>query len=536
MARKKKEIRVASADFETDPFEWGIIPAPFCCGFYTPEEGYFYFWGDDCAQQFVRFIESIETPMMIYFHNGGKFDFYFLLEHASGDIRIIASRIVEFKIGIHTFRDSFAAVPVALGKLDKGDIDYNKMHHSRRDENREEILVYLERDVMSLYKLMAKFVETFGPKLTGPSAAMSELRKLHPFVAQGEEHDKRFRQFYFGGRVQCFEGGKIEGKFKVFDINSAYPFVMRNYRHPTGSGYISIKNPVLLSNGTIDRFGDHFYFAIVEGYNRGAFCSRDDDGSLTFAKEYGEFYVTSHEMKVALKHDLFTPTEIKWAFVAQQEISFVQFVDTWMRVKIESEEAGDILMRTFAKIIMASAYGKFSQNPEAFADHVIKRAGEDCPGGRPTMFIGDSVIYEFDCEEKAYFDVATAASITGAARAYLLDAIASAVRPLYCDTDSLICEDLPLELHATKLGAWKTEAEGDRVYIAGKKLYAVFDGPKCIKKASKGVRLSGTEIACIAEGGEVTYANPVPTFSLKNFGRFTKRKVRNRLRSKNLSV
>jgi hypothetical protein len=68
-------------------------------------------------------------------------------------------------------------------------------------------------------------------------------------------------------------------------------------------------------------------------------------------------------------------------------------------------------------------------------------------------------------------------------------------------------------LHETELGAWKVEALGDLAAIAGKKLYAIFDGDKVLKKASKGCKLEGEQIIDICKGASVLYQNPVPTFS-----------------------
>ena len=39
---------IAVIDFETDPFEHGIVPRPFAAGFYDGSR-YLQFWGDDCA-------------------------------------------------------------------------------------------------------------------------------------------------------------------------------------------------------------------------------------------------------------------------------------------------------------------------------------------------------------------------------------------------------------------------------------------------------------------------------------------------------
>lgn len=527
---KSDERIIGTFDFETDPFETGVIPSPFVCGIYSPIHGYHYIWGDNCASAFIRFIETIEEPHCWYAHNGGKFDFFFILAYVSGKARIINSRIVEIQVGRHILRDSFAAIPAPLGAIDKGDIDYSKMHADNRDANREEILVYLERDCVSLYKLCQSFVERFGFKLTIGGAAISELKKRHDFREQDESHDERFRPFFFGGRVQCFEGGILNGKFKVFDINSAYPFTMRNYTHPTGRLYSAPANPKILDNGDMHGYGSRFYFAIVEGYNRGAFPLREKEG-LNWASEYGIYYVTSHEMRAALKCGLFDIVKIHAAEVCHEEISFGQFVDDFMRDKIDAENAGDIIGRLFAKLIMNNAYGKFAMNPREFKDYeIVDNVPEaESRGGRITEIHGDKAIAEWDADSKRYIDVATAASITGATRAYLMESLHAAKRPIYCDTDSIICEELALDLHATRLGAWKTEAEGDTLAIGGKKLYALFASGKCIKKASKGVRLTGEEIFRVAGGTVVDYANPVPTFSLKNFGKFTTRRVRSRI-------
>ena len=128
----------------------------------------------------------------------------------------------------------------------------------------------------------------------------------------------------------------------------------------------------------------------------------------------------------------------------------------------------------------------------------------------------------------AYKDVAIAASITSAARSVLLHALASARRPVYCDTDSIICEGLSkrVKIDRTALGAWKLEASGDRLAVAGKKLYALRKGRRCVKKASKGVKVAPGEIERVARGGEVVWRSDVPNFSLLHGTRYIERRVR----------
>jgi hypothetical protein len=150
-----------------------------------------------------------------------------------------------------------------------------------------------------------------------------------------------------------------------------------------------------------------------------------------------------------------------------------------------------------------------------------------------------------------FHNVATAASITGAARANLLRAIRDGTNVLYCDTDSLICEDYSGDI-GDELGQWKVEAEGCLVAICGRKTYAVYsreppsDEPKwwvqdpeghtyndpelgrlyCIKKACKGVNVSGNQIIDIALGREMKWSNPVPSFKLGGGVQWVQRTIR----------
>jgi len=139
-------------------------------------------------------------------------------------------------------------------------------------------------------------------------------------------------------------------------------------------------------------------------------------------------------------------------------------------------------------------------------------------------------VWRKPAEVLSYFDVATAASITSAARAVLLDALCKATNVFYCDTDSIICERLDdVELHATKLGAWDCEAELDKIAIGGKKLYAGWLNGKCVKKANKGCKISADDILKISNGGTVEWKSEAPTFSLEKGISYTTRSITNSL-------
>lgn len=492
--------------------------------------------------------------MVIYFHNGGKFDFFFFLKYLENPLKIIHGRIVKAKIGIHEFRDSWAIFPMPLAGYAKTKIDYARMEKPVREKHRAEILDYLKDDCTYLFDLVDAFVRRFGFRLTVAGNAQRELRKLHPQFNQGFDHDKTFRPFYFGGRVECFGAGVLTARpghpFKVYDVNSMYPHVMRECRHPIGRGYVRPARKVLDAEGWIRGFSGKFYFAIVRGRNFGALPQRalDNNGGLDFQAKDGIFHTTSHELRLALSLGKFIVDEIIDAWIPRQTQSFGDFVDTFAAEKIAAKKSRDKVAETIAKLTLNSAYGRFGINPFDFNDYHIQIAGDARPLDDPEklpwepyeknseFWIWRRPVHDPDDPEgpsHGFEDVAIAASITSAARAVLMLAVAQARRPLYCDTDSLICEEIRnVPIDDTRLGAWKYEGEGDTLALAGKKLYALWDKGECVKSASKGVKLSPEEIRAVALGETINWQNDAPNFSLLGGVRFVNRNVKSTLKGR----
>lgn len=506
---------------------YGRIPAPFAGGLYDGEK-FTHTWGKDCADELVRVLDTYTEPMIVYAHNGGKFDFHFLLKYISNPIKIIGSRIVSARIGIHEIRDSYAAVPVPLSAYEKTDIDYDKFEEGNREAHKTEILDYLKDDCVFLHSLISGFIERFGLELTIGGASIKQLRAMHPFDLQRESHDRRFRPFYFGGRVQCFEYGVLNRPVEIYDVNSMYPAVMRNAIHPCGKEYITVRNAIMDKRGRIVGIPNApFYFARIRARVRGGGLPIRTKKGLDFHAKQGEFWTTSHEIKVLIERGLITVEKVIEAHAPYNTISFADFVDKFSAEKISAKKRGDKAAELFAKLILNSSYGKTAQNSENYRDYTIMRG--EIP--EDAEFVLDSDFGEFQIWSKpvtrhSYIDVAIGASITSASRAVLLEGLLSAKNPVYCDTDSIICESPGnLDIDATRLGAWKFEGKGDRIALAGKKLYAVFDGDQEVKSASKGAVLSGPEIERIALGERIQWKNMAPTFSLLNPPSFIDRKI-----------
>ena len=533
---RKKKYKIAVMDSETDPFLFGRVPEPFCMEFYNGKEMQ-QFWGDDCADQLLDWLEEQEEQYLIYAHNGGKFDFHFLHKAIDNPALIIKSRIVEAKLGKHKVRDSYAILPIPLRDYAKEEFNYDKMEREVREKNKDEILAYLHSDCVYLFELVSAFINRFGPKMTIGGTAIKELEKLHPFRKNGSRHDKVCRPFYYGGRVQCFEGGELTGPWKLIDVNSMYPTVMKNFKHPINGGF-DIRETMP------DNFNDTFFMRFY-GKNRGALPSRDKDNNLVFDLKEGWFNACSHEIKVALKYDLIDIEKIDVCYVAQEQISFGAYVDKFYKEKADCKENGDKRGELFAKLLLNSAYGRTGINPENFEDWIIHRDfGNDdeleINGYKKQVDYDDLELWAkpADILESHYCDVAIAASITSAARSVLLEGLQQSIKPVYCDTDSIICADFNGKMDKLKLGAWDLELEAEKCAIAGKKMYCLFDekhiklnGPcadqeKRFKLSSKGGTLKLNDIIALCRGQTIEYANPAPTFSLKKAPSFVLRNFR----------
>lgn len=515
----KTHGKICVFDCETDPFEAGASIQPFTCGFYDGDD-YVDFWGDDCIDQFGMYMERRKGErLLVYAHNLGGFDVHFLNDYFDDDTQplIIGARIAKIQMFGQEWRDSLKIIPAPLRDFQKDDFDYMKNKRAVRDQYRAEIELYQRHDCEYLYTLVSEFHATFGNRITIGSTAINLLESFHGFDRLTQIQDENIRSFYFGGRNQCLETGVLDDDWKVYDVNSMYPYVMSAYKHPVSG--------VLHHGKTI--IDDTFFIELIAD-NDGCLPIRAPNGDLDFTCRYGTFFTTIHELNAGLKTGDVKIRKIIRTIDMFQSTDFSEFVNHFYALKTQAKIDGDRVRELFYKFILNSACGKFSQNPEGYRDYTITlhsafpkdgvyHAKENPNGWRPRYINGGRTIWERQSQSRRpnYFNVGTGASITGAARAELHLGFRLSDRPVYCDTDSIICRGLGARLDERSLGGWKLEASGSRIAIAGKKLYALFDdNGKVVKKASKGANLTGEEILQVAGGEDFLYKHAVPTFSL----------------------
>jgi len=528
-------------------------------------------------------IEQLPGRYVIYAHNGGNFDFLFLLPEIRGEVLFKGRGLMRATIGRHELRDSFNIIPVSLKKANrKDDIDYALMKRDKRDAHRQKIIDYCIADCRYLYELVKDFIDNHGFKISIGQAAMKELKKSYEVRNIGGYIDALLRPYYHGGRVECLQGaGLFSGDFSLFDVNSMYPDAMRSKRHPIGNG------GHYFFRSTAPEINEHTVFITLECDNRGALLGLDADRNLTSGIGHGIFWTTIHEYLTAQRLGLISNIKLIKTVDCSLQTSFENFIDplyAQRREWIKRLDAGEFgtgtseyfaaeRQKLFLKLLMNNAYGKFAQDPSRFKNwYVTDPHGEVPPdvGEKPEA---KSQYYDaredgFACDlrpERPYvwtshykledywlwgrpaintrgggfYNVGTAASITGAARARLMEAIHYAEDAIYCDTDSLLCRSLNsisdprlegsagIEIDASKLGAWKLEGEFCEAYIAGKKSYAFVRKDGTAKIRHKGGSVSFEEMkAMVIDNAEISTINKGVTIGKDGSQTYIKRTAR----------
>jgi hypothetical protein len=528
-----------AADCETDPFDGRTIVRPFIWGAVSLETCEYHEFPTTAA--FLEFITS--RKCVVYAHNGGKFDWHFVLEDIPefSRVMVINGRLAKFVIGDAEFRDSFNIMPMALGVVAKEKVDYSIFRPEFRDlpHNKRTISDYLRSDCMNLRAMLIAFFQEFGFHLTQAGAAMKAWERITGNTAPqtNEEFFQTIAPYYYGGRVQCFRRGIVEEDFTVIDANSMYPFAM-THKHPWGET-ATISDALPNSRGDIERA-----FITLTAPSHGALPWREKRGAaLSFPADgiARRFHITGWEFFAAKETGALDSYEIEQVITLPLTMQFKEYLDYFYKMKTEAKAAGDRARYEFAKRFINSVYGKLGANPEEYEEYVVMGteyidAAQEEDGYSFCAELGPWALMARPIHpaQRRYYNFATAASITGFARAYLWRSMCQCSGVLYVDTDSIFCKVVnasrglfgsAIELHPDKLGAWDVEADCDFGAFAGKKLYAVHKKAGGWKKASKGVKLSTASIIRVAKGKTVTHNPRAPSFSIKRGVKFQPRTI-----------
>lgn len=566
-----------TVDAETDPFHHcadkhclkcqgvGRIPQPFLWGAYNGLTEEYLEFAD--ANTLAEFFAPKKT--ICYAHNGGRFDYHYLRDAINTDenIMVIAGRLSKFKIGACEFRDSLNIFQQTRLKDfgNKLEIDYALMEPERRNDPnvRAEISKYLRVDCVDLWNNLDRYFRQYGHGLTQAGAAMrvwSKMAHVKP-PKQTKEQFKRYKPFYYGGRVQCFKQGVSTKPFSVVDINSAYPFAMLS-KHPFSTD--GVVSDTLPDDAHVERS-----LIRLECISDGAFPYRTETGELTFPNDGKprEYFITGWELVAALEFDAIRQIKIGDVHTFPLSIDFAEYVHTFYNKRKEAKARDDKAENIFCKLFLNSLYGKFGSNPggahgneeddnpaDGYQEYLLA-SDESIPrwmnpnqdGGAYTVYkpwgARTLMIRPLPEFRHTYYNVATAASITGFVRAYLFRASRLCSGLIYMDTDSIAAEAVTALAIGKELGQWKLELDCRRYAVAGKKNYAFEAADTTIKEyhayqsrvektghwkiASKGARLTPEEMVRVASGEKILYRPESPTYTItRPQPRFINREIR----------
>lgn len=379
-----------------------------------------------------------------------------------------------------TFYDSLKKLPFTVARISKAfeledeklSIDYDAprpVGHELTEEER----AYVVNDCRIVAQALKIQFDKGLTKMTNASDALNGYKDIIDkrnferwFPVFPIDLDLQIRRAYKGGFTYLtprFKNQHVHGGITL-DVNSLYPWAMYNCLLPYGypmyfeGEYESDPNfPVFicLFRCSFKIKPDHV--PCLQLKNNRRFVETEyltsSDGEIV------EMTLTSVDLQLLRDHyDLMNDEMIEgWKFKATTGM-FKEYIDYWMHIKETTTGA----MRQLAKLMLNSLYGKFATNPKA-----RKKI--------PVLDLDGVVRYELDApEERDPVFTAMGAFITAYAREKTIRSAQSVFdRFIYADTDSLhlVGEELPegLEIHPTKLGAWKHEGTFvDSKYIRAK--------------------------------------------------------------------
>lgn len=360
----------------------------------------------------------------------------------------------------------------------KGDIDYHTERSIEHEITPDEFK-YIKHDI----EILANALKIqFDQGLTAMTNGSDSLKGYKDFLPNKDKDFKRrfpvfslpmnenIRLFYRGGftwlKPEFAE--KQVGEGIVFDVNSLYPYVM--YEQPLPYGL-----PIFFSG----EYEEDSQFPLYLQHIRCSFRVKENkiptiqikNNLMWKANEYLEtskgevvdLYLTHTDLQLFKDHyDIYDLKYMSgWKF-RQKLGMFKQFIDKWTYVKVNNTGA----IRTLAKLMLNSLYGKFATNPNVTGK--VPYLKEDGANG---FTMGAE-----DFKDPIYTPMGV--FITSYARELTIRT-AQKVYPrlIYCDTDSLHLtgKDIPEQIadiiDPNKLGFWDHEATFKRARFIRQKTY-----------------------------------------------------------------
>lgn len=464
------------------------------CGFCNPKKEYIR-W--DSIEDTVKGILSHKhRNIPIYAHNL-SFDGMFILDHITynrPDLTVVplasGSRLLELKIkdaNGHKWRlrDSLSILPSSLMKLTH---DFN-VEHKKMKESEAGMLSnpeYNRNDCLGLYEVLDKYLNSLNREvgLTISQTSMMNYRahyQKQPVMSM-RGYEKYARTAYHGARTEIYRYNfDMDKKLYYFDVNSLYPYCMREFEYPFGKW--SFTSPdISLCGFSYAKFDDSVYFPIVP---------QKVGGKTMFLNGMKEGWFTNQELRYVESLGLERMDVLRTVASDQSGSIFREFVDDTYSKRLAARGEGNSALAYALKIILNSNYGKWGERRERY--RTVFNPEEIVEGMNVIHLGGGKVLYQTLEPSKApHIIPSISAFVTAYARIHMhkLKMRFAPDEIYYEDTDSLIVDNRRFS-DSKELGQLKLEHTIHNFMCLLPKLYYFTDEDDNPRITSKGVRLRG---------------------------------------------
>lgn len=432
--------------------------------------------------------------------NKGKFPYKFLDNKYNNDINLNYRGEIPDKIYFNISYEEYNK----LSRLYPNTLN-NWFSESDSWDLRKETIKYCELDCELLYNVLIKYNEyifkyfklNIGKYPTLPSLAFAIFRANFLPEAQipllNEDLNIDIRESYSGGSVDVYKpyGENIIG----YDVNSLYPFVMKNMQMPVG-------NPIYFE-GDITQFEDisnklGFFEVEIQAQDNLAHpiiqTKIKTKGGVRTVSPLGSWndWIFSEEMNNAIRFGY--KFKINKGYLFDKANIFNKYIETLYEIKKASHK--DEPMYLISKLLMNSLYGRFGMNQILeksiiinddeidllIDDHTITEQTQLSNNKSLINLYHDNDKYNFNSDN---INVAIASAISSYARIHMTKFKNNPEFNLYySDTDSIYV-DKPLHpvFVGAEIGELKLENTfKEAIFLAPKVYSGVLDDGKEITK------------------------------------------------------
>ena len=252
----------------------------------------------------------------------------------------------------------------------KGDLkplckEYN-IDEKEETKSLYEILSSFQKEIFDLYQidildkstLTAAALTIWGNTVTGKKIAR---------IDQDSKLYKDIQLAYYGGFSEVFEPHIEKGR--MYDVRSLYPYIMKNFRMPTGTEiYWSDDKRLVNYNGfCLAQIKKENTTGLKTGVLPKRFSIKGKEDIITAPFGSWEGWYTSEELKFAVREG-YQITVIEGYKFKEWDYIFEEYIDKTMKLKEESTGA----KRQIAKLLLNALSGRFGLRKDEVTQEITK--------------------------------------------------------------------------------------------------------------------------------------------------------------------